>query len=172
MDAFVIRRPVTDDDGDHDLSPSVREEADERPSKRIKRDEIQDSQSDDPDESAAEESRELRPIDPDDADDALEDPTSRVGRLTDVENVLPPTQMDEGAVAEYEALRSSQIKGSDDDKTEDTSSKWAKGRSSIYVDAFNLALDTVLEEEAHLFNDKEMDIFRQWRDLNYEAQYL
>ena len=172
MDTFVIRRPVTGDDGDHDLSLSVREEVDKRPSKRAKREEIQDSQSDDSDGSTAEDSRELQPIDQDDADDALEDLTSRAGRLTDVEHVLPPTQMDEGAVAEYEALRSSQIKESDDGKTEEIPSKWAKGRSSIYVDAFNLALDTVLEEEAHLFNDKEMDIFRQWRSLNYEAQYL
>ena len=49
---------------------------------------------------------------------------------------------------------------------------WAKGKSSIYVDAFNLALETVLEDEGHLFDEKEMEVFTQWRGLEYEAQYL
>lgn len=40
------------------------------------------------------------------------------------------------------------------------------------MDAFNLALDTVLEDEAHLFDSKEMVVFEQWRTLDYEAQYL
>ncbi|KIH89717.1 fanconi-associated nuclease 1 [Sporothrix brasiliensis 5110] len=45
-------------------------------------------------------------------------------------------------------------------------------RSSIYVDAFNIALDTVLEQEEHLFNEKEKAVFSAWRSLDYEAQYL
>ena len=45
-------------------------------------------------------------------------------------------------------------------------------RSSIYVDAFNIALDTVLEQEEHLFSEKEKAVFAAWRDLDYEAQYL
>ncbi|KAL1889552.1 hypothetical protein Sste5346_008800 [Sporothrix stenoceras] len=45
-------------------------------------------------------------------------------------------------------------------------------RSSIYVDAFNIALDTVLEQEEHLFNEKEKIVFAAWRGLHYEAQYL
>ncbi|ERS96111.1 hypothetical protein HMPREF1624_07647 [Sporothrix schenckii ATCC 58251] len=45
-------------------------------------------------------------------------------------------------------------------------------RSSIYVDAFNIALDTVLEQEEHLFNEKEKTVFSAWRSLDYEAQYL
>ena len=49
---------------------------------------------------------------------------------------------------------------------------WQKGKSSIYVDAFNLALETVLDEESHLFNEAEMEIFTQWRELSYESQYL
>ena len=48
----------------------------------------------------------------------------------------------------------------------------ALGRSSIYVDAFNLALDTVLEDEAHLFSRAERCVFEQWKVLGYEAQYL
>ncbi|TQS39008.1 hypothetical protein Golomagni_00473 [Golovinomyces magnicellulatus] len=50
-----------------------------------------------------------------------------------------------------------------------TSSKF---KSSIYVDAFNLALETVLEDERHLFDIKELQIFAYWKELNYEAQYL
>jgi Fanconi-associated nuclease 1 len=49
---------------------------------------------------------------------------------------------------------------------------WTKEKSSIYVDAFNLALDAVLEDEGHLFDEKEMEVFSQWRSLEYEAQYL
>ena len=49
---------------------------------------------------------------------------------------------------------------------------WTKGKSSIYVDAFNLALETVLDDERHLFDEKEMEVFNQWRVLHYEAQYL
>jgi Fanconi-associated nuclease 1 len=49
---------------------------------------------------------------------------------------------------------------------------WTKGKSSIYVDAFNLALETVLEDERHLFDEKEIEVFKQWRELEYEAQYL
>ncbi|CAK7214605.1 hypothetical protein SCUCBS95973_002203 [Sporothrix curviconia] len=45
-------------------------------------------------------------------------------------------------------------------------------RSSIYVDAFNIALDTVLEQEEHLFSKKEKAVFAAWRDLDYEAHYL
>ena len=47
-----------------------------------------------------------------------------------------------------------------------------RGRSSIYVDAFNLALETVLEEESHLFNEPELAVFDNWKALDYEAQYL
>ncbi|KAF3933919.1 hypothetical protein ABW19_dt0205433 [Dactylella cylindrospora] len=45
-------------------------------------------------------------------------------------------------------------------------------RSSLYVDAFNLALDTVLEDESYLFDEAEHEIFRKYRDLDYEAKYL
>ena len=40
------------------------------------------------------------------------------------------------------------------------------------MDAFDLALQTVLDEEAHLFNEAEMEVFRQWKELSYESQYL
>jgi Fanconi-associated nuclease 1 len=44
--------------------------------------------------------------------------------------------------------------------------------SSIYVDAFNYALDTVLKDEAYLFSDEEAEVFAKYRSLDYEAQYL
>ncbi|RDA84208.1 hypothetical protein CP532_0258 [Ophiocordyceps camponoti-leonardi (nom. inval.)] len=84
-------------------------------------------------------------------------------RITDVENVLPPTQDEDEAVDEYELIKSQQTDGE---------SKWARGKSSIYVDAFNLALDTVLEQESELFDEREKEVFEQWRGLDYESQYL
>lgn len=44
--------------------------------------------------------------------------------------------------------------------------------SSIYVDAFNLALDTVLKEEDYLFNDEERAAFERYKGLEYEAKHL
>lgn len=52
------------------------------------------------------------------------------------------------------------------------SRNWVRGRSSIYVDAFNLALETVLSDEACLFDAKETAVFDAWRALDYETQYL
>jgi len=80
---------------------------------------------------------------------------------TELESALPPVKTDKEAIAEYETLRYSNHHGKD--------RNWV---SSIYVDAFNLALDTVLGDESHLFNESEMGVFRVWRDLDYETQYL
>ncbi|KAI5291531.1 hypothetical protein KEM54_003952 [Ascosphaera aggregata] len=49
---------------------------------------------------------------------------------------------------------------------------WIHGTSSVYVDAFNLTLDDVLESEKYLFDEPELALFEQWRSLSYEAQYL
>ncbi|KAK8233186.1 hypothetical protein IWZ00DRAFT_494113 [Phyllosticta capitalensis] len=77
-------------------------------------------------------------------------------RQTDIETAAPDITTDESAIEEYEKA------------------KQATGRytSSIYVDAFDLALDTVLEEESHLFDDRENKVFRVWRGLDYDAKYL
>ncbi|WAO88145.1 Fanconi-associated nuclease [Fusarium falciforme] len=91
---------------------------------------------------------------------------------TDLENAMAPTDGGTKAIEEYEAIKSSQASAKDEDTNEKAQPLWVKGRSSIYLDAFNLALDTVLEEESHLFDDKENEVFRQWRGLDYEAQYL
>jgi Fanconi-associated nuclease 1 len=89
---------------------------------------------------------------------------------------LPPAAEGIEAIEEYEAMKSSQPAAEEDDDDNGAPEKpkplWVKGQSSIYMDAFNLALDTVLEEESHLFDEKENDVFKQWRALEYEAQYL
>lgn len=91
---------------------------------------------------------------------------------TDLESALPPVKTDEEAIEEYEAFKASQNENVEGVEERLKDRKWIKEKSSIYVDAFNLALDTVLEEESHLFDEAEMDLFRQWRELNYEGQYL
>ncbi|KAF2636219.1 hypothetical protein P280DRAFT_160805 [Massarina eburnea CBS 473.64] len=91
---------------------------------------------------------------------------------TDLESALPPVKTDAEAIEEYEAFKASQTETSDGTEERLRDRKWARGKSSIYVDAFNLALDTVLDEESHLFDEPETEVFRMWRDLSYEAQYL
>jgi Fanconi-associated nuclease 1 len=91
---------------------------------------------------------------------------------TDLESALPPIKVDDEAIEAYEAFKASQ-----EDKAEVPEERlekrtWVRGKSSLYVDAFNLALETVLEDESHLFDEAETDVFRIWRELNYEAQYL
>ncbi|KAL5407031.1 hypothetical protein PMIN03_007427 [Paraphaeosphaeria minitans] len=91
---------------------------------------------------------------------------------TDLESALPPVKSNEEAIEEYEAFKASkeETKGETEERLKDRN--WVRGRSSIYVDAFNLALDTVLDEESHLFDEAETEVFRVWRALDYEAQYL
>jgi len=89
-------------------------------------------------------------------------------RPTDLESALPLVKNDKDAIAEYEAMKAAE----QEDSKRLHQRPWVKGKSSIYVDAFNLALETVLEYEGHLFNEKEMEVFEQWRILGYEAQYL
>ncbi|KOS45670.1 hypothetical protein ACN38_g3421 [Penicillium nordicum] len=88
---------------------------------------------------------------------------------TELETSLPAIKTDEDAIEEYEALQNDKIAGL---HVRLQDGAWQKGKSSIYVDAFNLALETVLGEESHLFNEAEMEIFTQWRELPYESQYL
>lgn len=102
-------------------------------------------------------------------------------RTTQLEATLPPVQTDQEAIEAYEAYKAGEhaiVAADRDEQSEGTalsrleSRSWIRGRSSIYVDAFNLALDTVLEDEGHLFNEAELTIFEIFRDLEYEAQYL
>ncbi|EMC95171.1 hypothetical protein BAUCODRAFT_91856 [Baudoinia panamericana UAMH 10762] len=92
-------------------------------------------------------------------------------RRTDLETALPPIQTDKEAIDAYEATRvAEQAELGLQDRLD--GKKWVKGRSSIYVDAFNLALETVLEDEGHLFDEAEHAVFEHWRELEYESQYL
>ena len=93
-------------------------------------------------------------------------------RRTDLEIALPPVKTDKEAIAEYEAFKAAQEAVPLDAEGLLGQRRWIKGKSSIYVDAFNLALETVLEDEGRLFDEAEMEVFQQWRGMSYEAQYL
>ncbi|KJZ73643.1 hypothetical protein HIM_06976 [Hirsutella minnesotensis 3608] len=170
MDAFIRKLPkASEDHHENGLVPDD-DPASERPSKRIKRETIRrpatldtpEDSSDEEQNSGVEDSR------------ANGDRNGRqqAPRVTDVETVLPPTQIDDRAIEEYELARSSQLTPREDEAVENKGLTWVRGKSSIYVDAFNLALDTVLDEESQLFDEKEMQVFQQWRCLDYESQYL
>lgn len=100
-----------------------------------------------------------------------DDEPSLPQRLTELESAMLAVKTDKEAIQEYEAMRAA---GDipDELKSHIQQTSWTKGKTSIYVDAFNLALDTVLEDEGHLFDEKEMEVFSQWRSFEYEAQYL
>lgn len=101
-----------------------------------------------------------------------DDNVSRDGnQKTELESALPPVKIDTEAIAEYEATRAAEAQSLDLNGRLGQR-KWVPGKSSIYVDAFNLALETVLEDESHLFDEAEMAVFEQWRDMSYEGQYL
>lgn len=92
---------------------------------------------------------------------------------TALEDSLPEVKVDDDIIEEYEKLKSSQVEeGEVSAETRLQTRKWVRGQNSIYVDAFNLTLDTVLQDEAHLFDEKENRVFENWRALSYEAQYL
>ncbi|KFA72436.1 hypothetical protein S40288_09871 [Stachybotrys chartarum IBT 40288] len=166
MDAFVKRIPKAQDTP---VPTSPTKGSDGRSRKRVKREEIADSESDNLESFSAQGSQ-FR-YSPKKNRGGNQPRQSESRGITEIETALLPTGTDEGAVEEYEAYKASQSSdvAQDGDKPEQ---KWIKGRSSIYVDAFNLALDTVLEEESPLFNSKELEVFKQWKELDYEVQYL
>ncbi|KAJ4372282.1 hypothetical protein N0V83_004056 [Neocucurbitaria cava] len=153
---FIKHPKSTNFDGDNDR-PAKRRKTDDSPKKppptprKSFRHEIPDSDADDNDTEVEEEKKEHK---------------------TDLESALPPVKSGDEAIEEYEAFKASQE--DNEAGTEERLDKraWVRGKSSLYVDAFNLALDTVLDEESHLFNESETEVFRIWRDLSYEAQYL
>jgi Fanconi-associated nuclease 1 len=106
--------------------------------------------------------------DSDGDDEAIPEPS----RKTDLESALPPITTDQVAIDEYEASRAGETADAEAAGDRLNNRKWVKGKSSIYVDAFNLALETVLDEESHLFDEAEKALFGYWHDLSYEAQYL
>jgi Fanconi-associated nuclease 1 len=166
MDRFVKRVKLTNSRDE----PSAAQKACDWPNKRPRRGEIKDSEDGDEEDLAS-------PSDDDTSGGAQRDKAvdSQAGdeHQTDFENTLPAVATDQEAIEEYEALRASQTSAGDDSVAARIDNRqWIRGRSSIYVDAFNLALDTVLQDEDHLFDDKEKCVFEEWRALTYEAQYL
>lgn len=103
-----------------------------------------------------------------DDENLVHEPSAKSG----LEAVLPDIRRDQEAIDEYEAQRAAEQVEKDTHEGRLQDQNWTKGKSSIYVDAFNLALETVLDEENHLFNDAEKALFGYWRKLGYEAQYL
>jgi fanconi-associated nuclease 1 len=100
--------------------------------------------------------------------DVSSDETSSVKR-TDLETALSWLETGEEAIAEYQ--KSQHVAGGRTPASlEDTVA--GTGKSSIYIDAFRLALDTVLDQESHLFDDSEKAVFAEWCALSYEAQFL
>ncbi|KAK2751635.1 hypothetical protein FQN55_000357 [Onygenales sp. PD_40] len=94
---------------------------------------------------------------------------------TELEDSLPLVKTDKEAIEQYEASKAQELESeahTSNLQQRYGERKWVKGKSSIYVDAFNLALENVLEDEAHLFDETEMEVFNQWRGLCYESQYL
>ncbi|KAF8543878.1 VRR-NUC domain-containing protein [Trichophaea hybrida] len=75
---------------------------------------------------------------------------------------LDQTLPSEATVSESEAVQ----------KYEQSRGSGGVYTSSIYVDAFNLALDTVLKDEAYLFSEDETEVFAKYSSLEYEAKHL
>jgi Fanconi-associated nuclease 1 len=171
MDAFVTRLPKPQSQLRSQIRPDSPEK--ERPSKRAKRQGSPDSDSDHSHDSHDSQNK-TSPTKSIDNTESAETDLQNDGnsRPTDFESALPPAAEGKEAIEEYEAMKSSQATAEEDGATKNPQPRWVRGQSSIYVDAFNLALDTVLEEESHLFDEKESEVFKQWRELNYEAQYL
>lgn len=147
---------------------------DESPAKRLKTFDSVDADSRDAseDEKPPSSPKNLRDEIPDSDEEA--DPENEVPApkgITELESALLPVKTDKDAINEYEAMRAAE-EVPDELKARLSNRTWIQGKSSIYVDAFNLALETVLEDEGHLFDEKEMEVFKQWRELEYEAQYL
>lgn len=107
-----------------------------------------------------------------DRDEEDESQSGTTVHKTNLESALPPVKTGKEAVADYEAIRATEETVPLDLRGRLGQRSWVKGKSSIYVDAFNLALETVLEDESHLFDEAEMAVFEHWKDLSYEAQFL
>jgi len=142
-----------------------------RPAKRSKQSETDDTS----DYESRPSSPKPTPRDIPDPDADVDEKGAEVlssGRQTDLESALPPIKTDKEAVEEYEAQRAAEEAEAADAEGRLRDRKWTRGKSSIYVDAFNMALETVLVDECHLFDEAETAVFSYWQALSYEAQYL
>ena len=81
---------------------------------------------------------------------------------------------DEGGLTNSLPVVKNQLLGTDELSVEDEKVGLVKKlhSSSLYTDAFDLTLDTVLAKESHLFSEPEAEILQKYRSLPYEARYL
>jgi Fanconi-associated nuclease 1 len=138
----------------------------------VKRQKVGDSPRKPPPTPRKSANREVPDSDAEDDDKDIKPEESELEHKTDLESALPPVKVDDEAIEAYEAFKASQEDNTEVAEERLEKRSWVRGKSSLYVDAFNLALDTVLEDETHLFDEAETDVFRIWRELGYEAQYL
>ncbi|KAI8635135.1 VRR-NUC domain-containing protein [Xylariaceae sp. FL1651] len=185
MDAF-LRKANPSGSSSSRKEPPLKEKparsAEEPPKKKVKREETYDSEADSDRYQINNPSLKPRPAPrrEDTIDTQLEYDTSErsetedapTSRPTAIESSLPEIKPDKKAIEEYETFKASQGDDADSAASRLDSRKWVRGKSSLYVDAFNLALDTVLDEESHLFDKKEKQVFEEWRALSYETQFL
>ncbi|KAI1814362.1 hypothetical protein GGS20DRAFT_414224 [Poronia punctata] len=183
MDAFLIKRKPSNhrqnSNGASPLKAKPSNQAKEPSKKKLKRDESYKSDADSDDYQL--DTPPVRPwprlagdgsLDSQGDDDTEETEDDQASRPTAIENSLPGIKPDKQAIEEYQTFKASQEDGSGSPSSRLESRTWVRGKSSIYVDAFNLALETVLAEESHLFDDKEKKVFGEWKALGYEAQFL
>ena len=160
----------------HPLSTNFDEEFPSPPTKRIKRlhstDSLLSREEEDGDEQKKlpDSPAPRKEVADSEAESDEEEVVPR-SQQTDLESALPPVKTDKEAIAEYEATRAAEA-GEINLQGRLSQRKWVQGKSSIYVDAFNLALETVLQDEAHLFDEAELAVFEDWKGLSYEGQYL
>ncbi|KAI0468627.1 VRR-NUC domain-containing protein [Xylaria cf. heliscus] len=185
MDAF-LKRVNPDSRSTTRKLPSLKERptqpAEEHPKKKVKREQAYKSDADSdeyqidtpPLKPRPTPRSDLAPDSPayDDVGERSESEDAHAPGPTAIESSLPEIKPDKQAIEEYEKSKASQSNDLGSAASRLDSRAWVRGKSSLYVDAFNLALDTVLDEEAHLFDDKEKRVFEQWRCLSYEAQFL
>ncbi|KAI0382046.1 VRR-NUC domain-containing protein [Hypomontagnella monticulosa] len=177
MDAFLIRKAAQSNKNNSKGSS-------EPPFKRVKKEDSHES-DEDLDHDLRSNSPPLKPLpgvqrlgaitsELDDETPQQSDAEIDQPRRTAIESSLPEVKSGKEALEEYENFRASQVNNGDSATAESRleSRKWVRGKTSLYVDAFNLALNTVLDEESHLFDEKEMYIFDEWKNLSYEAQFL
>jgi fanconi-associated nuclease 1 len=185
MDAFLIKRKPSDQANSQDVLPLKERPAHseyERRKKKIKREKSDESDSEPDNYQIDSPSLRSRPhIQRDDMTDSQADDDTgdksetdddQAPRPTAIESSLPEIKPDKHAIEEYQHFKASQGDDNSSASFRLESRAWVRGKSSLYVDAFNLALDTVLAEESHLFDDKEKRVFEEWRSLSYETQFL
>ncbi|KAH4311042.1 fanconi-associated nuclease [Parastagonospora nodorum] len=158
---FIKHPKSTNFDGDKDR-PAKRQKTGNSPKKQTPHTPRKFTNREIPDSDAEDDGRDVK----------TEEKEEEEVHKTDLESALPQVKVDDEAIEAYEAFKASQEDNADVTGERIEKRAWVRGKSSLYVDAFNLALDTVLEDESHLFDEAETDVFRIWREMSYEAQFL